>query len=176
MSPAIANAIANATGIRCLQLPMTAERLLGWRPGDDRRESSCSSGQRHLAQVRATPDDTLLDVLRRELGLFSCRETCGIGLCGACTVLCDGKAISSCLALALAAPKRDITTAEGLVQAGQLHPVQQAFVDAQAFQCSFCTPGFVMSLVAMLAEPPEQRSVGRRRCPGTCAGAAATAR
>ena len=112
-----------------------------------------------LQEVRASPDDTLLDVLRRELGLFSCRETCGIGLCGACTVSCDGKAISSCLALALAAADRDITTAEGLVRAGQLHPVQQAFVDAQAFQCSFCTPGFVMSIVAMLAEPAEQRNV-----------------
>jgi aerobic-type carbon monoxide dehydrogenase small subunit (CoxS/CutS family) len=110
-------------------------------------------------EVRASPEDTLLDVVRRELGLFSCRETCGIGLCGACTVSCDGKAVSSCLALALAAADWDITTAEGLVQAGQLHPVQRAFVDAQAFQCSFCTPGFVMSLVAMLAEPPEQRSV-----------------
>lgn len=110
-------------------------------------------------EIRATPQDTLLDVLRRELGLFSCRETCGIGLCGACTVLRDGKAISSCLVLALAAAEWSITTAEGLVQAGQLHPVQQAFVDAQAFQCSFCTPGFVMSIVAMLAEPPEQRSV-----------------
>jgi aerobic-type carbon monoxide dehydrogenase small subunit (CoxS/CutS family) len=110
-------------------------------------------------EVRATPDDTLLDVLRRELRLFSCRETCGIGLCGACTVMRDGNAISSCLALALAAAEWNITTAEGLVQAGQLNPVQQAFVDAQAFQCSFCTPGFVMSLVAMLAEPPEQRSV-----------------
>lgn len=109
-------------------------------------------------QVRATPDDTLLEVLRRELRLFSCRETCGIGLCGACTVTRDGKAISSCLVLALAAAEWDITTAEGLAQAGQLHPVQRAFVDAQAFQCSFCTPGFVMSLAAMLAEPPERRS------------------
>jgi aerobic-type carbon monoxide dehydrogenase small subunit (CoxS/CutS family) len=110
-------------------------------------------------EVRATPDDTLLDVLRRELGLFSCRETCGIGLCGACTVSRDGKAISSCLVLALAAAEWSITTAEGLVHADQLHPVQQAFVDSQAFQCSFCTPGFVMSIVTMLAEPPEQRSV-----------------
>ena len=108
-------------------------------------------------EVRAFPDDTLLDVLRRELGLFSCRETCGIGLCGACTIVSDGKAISSCLALALASADRDITTAEGLVRGGQLHPVQQAFLDAQAFQCSFCTPGFVMSLVAMLAEPAGQR-------------------
>lgn len=110
-------------------------------------------------EVRATPQDTLLDVLRREMGLFSCRETCGIGLCGACTVSRGGKAISSCLVLALAAADWSVTTAEGLVQAGQLHPVQQAFVDAQAFQCSFCTPGFVMSLVAMMADPPEQRSV-----------------
>src|ERR1700722_7538255 len=110
-------------------------------------------------EVRATSDDTLLDVLRRELGLFSCRETCGIGLCGACTEPRDGKAINSSMVLARPAADGRITTAEGLVQAGQLHPVQQAFVDAQAFQCSFCTPGFVISLVAMLAETPEQRSV-----------------
>ncbi|WP_432837966.1 (2Fe-2S)-binding protein [Dactylosporangium sp. CA-092794] len=110
-------------------------------------------------RVRASADDTLLDVLRRELRLFSCRETCGIGLCGSCTVICDGKAVSACLALALAVADSRITTAEGLARGDQLHPVQQAFVDAQAFQCSFCTPGFIMSVVAMLAEPPRQRSV-----------------
>ncbi|HEY7175040.1 MAG TPA: 2Fe-2S iron-sulfur cluster-binding protein [Micromonosporaceae bacterium] len=115
------------------------------------------NGARH--EVRVTAADTLLDVLRRELRLFSARETCGIGLCGSCTVLCDGKAISSCLSLALAAADADITTAEGLASSDQLHPVQQAFVDTQAFQCSFCTPGFVMSVVAMLAEPPEERCV-----------------
>jgi aerobic-type carbon monoxide dehydrogenase small subunit (CoxS/CutS family) len=113
------------------------------------------NGTQHI--VRATAQDTLLDVLRRELRLFSVRETCGIGLCGSCTVVCDGKAVSSCLMLALAAADKRITTAEGLAAGGELHPVQQAFADAQAFQCSFCTPGFVMSVVAMLAEPPEQR-------------------
>lgn len=115
------------------------------------------NGVRH--QVRASTDDTLLDVLRRELHMFSCRETCGVGLCGSCTVLRDGDAISSCLALALAVGDRGITTAEGLARDTQLHPVQQAFIDAQAFQCSFCTPGFVMSVVALMAQPPEQRSV-----------------
>jgi aerobic-type carbon monoxide dehydrogenase small subunit (CoxS/CutS family) len=113
------------------------------------------NGTEHV--VRATADDTLLDVLRRELQLFSVRETCGMGLCGTCTVVCDGKAVSSCIMLALAAEGGHITTAEGLASGGDLHPVQQAFADAQAFQCSFCTPGFVMSVVAMLAEPPEQR-------------------
>lgn len=115
------------------------------------------NGIQHV--VAADAEDTLLDVLRRELQLFSCRETCGLGLCGSCTVIVGGKAVSSCLSLALAHPDADVTTAEGLVAGDALHPVQQAFVDAQAFQCSFCTPGFVMSVVAMLGEPREQRSV-----------------
>lgn len=115
------------------------------------------NGVREL--VAADVEDTLLDVLRRELGLFSARETCGIGVCGACTVLVDGRAVSSCLSLALARPGVSVTTSEGLIEDQELHPVQRAFVEAQAFQCSFCTPGFVMSVVAMLREPPEQRSV-----------------
>lgn len=115
------------------------------------------NGVRHV--VRATCEDTLLDVLRRELQLFSCRETCGIGMCGACTVLVDDKAVSACLSLAVAHPDIDVVTAEGLVESGHLHPVQQAFADCQAFQCAFCTPGFVMSVVAMTREPAEQRDV-----------------
>lgn len=103
--------------------------------------------------------DTLLDVLRRELSLFSCRETCGLGLCGSCTVLLEGRAVSSCLVLALTRPGARITTSEGLTEGGQLHPVQRAFVDSQAFQCSFCTPGFVLSVVALLGEQASGRSV-----------------
>lgn len=111
------------------------------------------------ARVRADPADTLLDVLRRELSLFSCRETCGIGLCGACTVLVDGRAVNSCLVPALTRPGIDVLTSEGLTDGPRLHEVQQAFLDAQAFQCAFCTPGFVLSTVALLAEPAEHRSV-----------------
>lgn len=115
------------------------------------------NGGRH--EVLASSEDTLLDVLRRELRLFSCRETCGIGMCGACTVLVDGKAVSSCLQLAIARPDAEVVTAEGLVAEGNLHPVQQAFAEEQAFQCSFCTPGFVMSVVGLTREASEHRDV-----------------
>jgi len=108
--------------------------------------------------VRVAAHDTLLDVLRGQLHLYGCREACGIGVCGACTVLVDGHAVSSCLLPAFSCHEAVIGTVEGLADT-DLHPVQRAFVEEQGFQCSFCTPGFMMSLVAMLAEPPERRDV-----------------
>lgn len=110
-------------------------------------------------EVRVGARDTLLDVLRGQLQLYGCREACGIGVCGACTVLVDGRAVSSCLLPAFSCHEAAIGTVEGLAAGADLHPVQRAFVEEQGFQCSFCTPGFMMSLVAMLAEPPEQRDV-----------------
>ena len=104
--------------------------------------------------VPAAPHHTLLEVLRRELKLFSVREGCGLGLCGACTVLLDGKPISACLTLAALAAARDIQTVESLSADGQLHPIQQAFVDHTAFQCSYCTPGFILTTKALLEENP----------------------
>lgn len=109
-------------------------------------------------QVEVTADDTLLDVLRDRLHLYGCRETCGIGVCGSCTVRMDGRAISACLVMAFSRPDAEVETVEGLSRES-LHPVQQTFVDEQAFQCSFCTPGFVMSVVSLLAEEPEHRDV-----------------
>lgn len=103
-------------------------------------------------RVPVTADDTLLDVLRRDLHFFSCRETCGIGVCGSCTVMVDGRAVSSCLAPAFSQEGADVRTAEGLEDATGPHCVQRAFIDEQAFQCAFCTPGFLMSTVAMLEE------------------------
>ena len=97
---------------------------------------------------------TLLSVLRDDLNLVGAKEGCGIGLCGACTVLADGQPISSCLMLAVQAAGREITTVEGLAPEGELHPVQQAFIDHGAFQCAYCTPGFVLSSVALLRENP----------------------
>jgi aerobic-type carbon monoxide dehydrogenase small subunit (CoxS/CutS family) len=97
---------------------------------------------------------TLLAVLRDDLGLVGAKEGCGIGLCGACTVLADGQPISSCLMLAAQAGGREIVTVEGLAPKGELHPVQQAFIDHGAFQCAYCTPGFVLSSVALLRENP----------------------
>jgi carbon-monoxide dehydrogenase small subunit/isoquinoline 1-oxidoreductase alpha subunit/xanthine dehydrogenase YagT iron-sulfur-binding subunit len=106
-------------------------------------------------EVMAEPHHTLLDVLRRDLDLFSVREGCGIGMCGACTVLADGKPLSSCLILAPLAEGRDLVTVEGLARGADLHPVQEAFIEHTAFQCSFCTPGFILSTVALLAENPD---------------------
>jgi aerobic-type carbon monoxide dehydrogenase small subunit (CoxS/CutS family) len=97
---------------------------------------------------------TLLDVLRDQLGLLGVREACGIGVCGACTVLVDGRPMSSCLALAALAEGREVLTIEGLAKDTELHPVQQAFLDATAFQCSYCTPGFILQTVALLDENP----------------------
>ena len=97
---------------------------------------------------------TLLDILRHELHLYGAREGCGIGVCGACTVLVGNRPISSCLMLAVQAEGLEITTIEGLAEDGQLHPVQQAYLDRFAFQCAYCTPGFILSTVALLDEDP----------------------
>ena len=101
---------------------------------------------------------TLLEVLRRELKLFGTREACGIGMCGACTVLIDGKPISSCLKLAVLAEGSEIMTVEGMGSNDGLHPIQQAFIDHSAFQCSYCTPGFLLSVKALLEETPQPSS------------------
>jgi aerobic-type carbon monoxide dehydrogenase small subunit (CoxS/CutS family) len=97
---------------------------------------------------------SLLEVLRAEFKLFGAREGCGIGMCGACTVLLDGQPISSCLLLAPLAEGKEIVTIEGLSDPGKLHPIQQAFIDHNAFQCSYCTPGFILSTKSLLEENP----------------------
>ncbi len=107
-------------------------------------------------RVRARSHHTLLQVLRDELQLYGVREGCGVGMCGACTVLVDGKAVSGCLMLAPMAEGHELTTVEGLErQDGSLDEVQQAFVDHTGFQCSYCTPGFVLATKALLAENAE---------------------
>jgi aerobic-type carbon monoxide dehydrogenase small subunit (CoxS/CutS family) len=109
------------------------------------------NGQEHQVRVRA--HHTLLDVLRNDLHLYSVREGCGIGMCGACTVLMAGKPVSSCLILAPLAEGKGILTVEGLTRAnGQLDPVQEAFLDHTGFQCSYCTPGFLLTTKALLEE------------------------
>jgi aerobic-type carbon monoxide dehydrogenase small subunit (CoxS/CutS family) len=105
-------------------------------------------------QVAARPDEPLLDLLRRQFKLFSVRESCGIGICGSCTVAVDGTQVSSCLMLAAQAAGRSIETAEVLSEDGELHPIQQAFVEHNAFQCSYCTPGFLMATRELLAQNP----------------------
>jgi aerobic carbon-monoxide dehydrogenase small subunit len=106
--------------------------------------------------VRALPHHTLVDVLRDELSLSSVREGCGVGMCGACTVLLDGEPVSGCLVLAATAEGREIATVESLAgNCGGLSPVQEAFVGHTAFQCSFCTPGFLLTTQRLLEERPD---------------------
>jgi len=98
------------------------------------------------------PNTTLLEFLREDLGLTGAREACDTGGCGACTVLLDGRPVYSCLVLALDCAGKDVVTIEGLAPDGELHPLQQAFVDHGAIQCGFCTPGMVLTAKALLDE------------------------
>ena len=126
------------------------------RPLDDEGKMRLElrvNGRVHRVRVRA--HHTLLEVLREQLKLFGAREACGVGMCGSCTVLLEGQPISSCLMLAALAEGKDILTIEGLEgEDGQLHPIQQAYVDHTAFQCSYCTPGFILTTKALLEENP----------------------
>ena len=97
---------------------------------------------------------TLLQVLREDLSLTGTKCACNNGVCGSCTVLVDGAPMRACLMLAVAAGDRHITTIEGLEQDGELHPVQQAFIEHQGLQCGFCTPGMIMSTKALLDRNP----------------------
>jgi aerobic-type carbon monoxide dehydrogenase small subunit (CoxS/CutS family) len=115
------------------------------------------NGENH--QVDGAAGDNLLTVLRYELGLTGSKYGCGEGQCGACTVLVDGVATRSCVARLEAVAGKNITTIEALAPPGALHPVQQAFLEVEAFQCGYCTPGMVMAaagLLAVNASPSEQ--------------------
>lgn len=102
----------------------------------------------------ADPRDTLLELLRDRLGLTGTKEGCSNGNCGACTVLVDGAAVCACLMMASEAPGYEITTVEGIADDDGLHPVQRALVERGGTQCGFCTPGVVLSAVALLNENP----------------------
>jgi xanthine dehydrogenase YagT iron-sulfur-binding subunit len=103
-------------------------------------------------ELRLDPRVTLLDALRDVVGLTGTKKGCDQGACGACTVLLDGRRVVSCLMLAAQAEGREVTTVEGLSQEGELHPVQQAFIRHDAFQCGYCTSGQILSAVCLLAE------------------------
>jgi xanthine dehydrogenase YagT iron-sulfur-binding subunit len=105
-----------------------------------------------VRELDITPETTLLDALRDHLDLTGTKRGCDLGQCGACTVLLDGKRVVSCLVLAARVGDRAVTTIEGLARDGKLHPVQQAFIDQDAFQCGYCTPGQIMSAVALIRE------------------------
>jgi aerobic-type carbon monoxide dehydrogenase small subunit (CoxS/CutS family) len=104
--------------------------------------------------IEADPQTSLLSVLREQLDLTGTKYGCGEGQCGACTVLIGGKAQRSCITKAAVVWQKQITTIEGLGKGDQLHPVQQAFLDEEAFQCGYCTPGMILSAVSLLKQNP----------------------
>lgn len=125
----------------------------------DKEYSSLPPKQPVTLQINGTemtlqlaPWTTLLDALRDHLDLTGTKKGCDHGQCGACTVLVNGKRINSCLSLAVMQENQEITTIEGLAKAGELHPVQQAFIDHDAFQCGYCTPGQICSVIGLLNE------------------------
>ena len=97
----------------------------------------------------------LVDCLRYDLGLTGTKESCSVGVCGACTVLLNGKIIASCISLAVAADGAEITTIEGLAEDERLHPLQQSFIDNGGFQCGICTPGQIIAAKSLLDENPD---------------------
>ena len=121
---------------------------------------SLNGDERALA---VEPRRTLLDALRVDLSLTGTKKVCDMGDCGACTVLLDGRAVYSCLTLAVDCEGREVTTIEGLAHGAELDPVQRAFVEADAYQCGFCTPGQIMSVTALLAEQraPSEEEIRR---------------
>jgi aerobic-type carbon monoxide dehydrogenase small subunit (CoxS/CutS family) len=103
-------------------------------------------------KIQVEEADTLLEILRDRFKLWSVREACGVGVCGTCTVLLDGRPVSSCCLLAVRVAGHDIVTLEGLSDGAELHYIQEAFVQERALQCAYCTPGFVLSVKALLSE------------------------
>ncbi len=110
------------------------------------------NGRRATASIAV--HETLVEVLQRDFSLFGARESCGQGLCGCCTVLVNGKAVSGCLYLAAMADGAEVLTVEGLARNGELHPLQQAFIEQSGFQCGFCTPGMILTAKELLDTNP----------------------
>jgi len=106
------------------------------------------NGEDHEVLIKS--NRTLIEVLRQDLHLMGAKEACGMGACGACTVLVNGKPVHSCMTLAEEVEGKEVETIEGLAQGGELHPLQKAFMDYHAFQCGFCTPGMIMAAKALL--------------------------
>ncbi|MFQ5471907.1 MAG: (2Fe-2S)-binding protein [Dehalococcoidia bacterium] len=119
---------------------------------DDRKVSVTVNGVKYESSVE--PRTTLVDFLRVELGLTGTHVGCEHGVCGACTILVDGKSVRSCIMLAVQADGAELTTVEGLGVDGQLHPIQEAFRETHGLQCGFCTPGFLMTIFELLEENP----------------------
>jgi aerobic carbon-monoxide dehydrogenase small subunit len=106
-------------------------------------------------ELEVEPHELLLDVVRDRLGLTGAKRSCDVQVCGACTVLVDGRPVSACTTLAFEVRDRSVLTIEGLAEDGKLHPLQQAFIDHGGFQCGFCTPGMILAAKALLDEMPQ---------------------
>ena len=121
-------------------------------------------------ELLVSPNYTLLEVLRDQLGLMGTKRGCDLGACGACTVLVDGEAHLSCIMLAMDAVGKEITTIEGLTAGGELHPLQRAFIDQGALQCGFCTPGMILTAEAVLREDgqPTEGEIKRKMAGNLC--------
>lgn len=154
-----------STGVRAITVEGAEVKIFG---PDKTPISLTINGAPRKATVE--PRTTLLDTLRNELDLTGAKPVCDRATCGACTVIMDGKPVYSCSVLAIDAEGKKITTVEGLEQNGKLHPIQQAFVDNDAQQCGFCTPGFVVACKAFLDKNPSptpeqvQRGLGGNLC------------
>lgn len=103
-----------------------------------------------MIEEQPNPNETLLDFLRNRMRMTSVKKGCDVGECGTCTVLLEGKAVRSCLVLALQAEDKDVMTLEGLEEGSQLHPIQEAFLEKYGFQCGYCTPGMILTTKALL--------------------------
>jgi carbon-monoxide dehydrogenase small subunit len=121
-------------------------------------------------EVLVSPNQTLLEVLRDQLGLMGTKRGCDLGVCGTCTVLVDGEAYLSCVTLAIDAVGREITTIEGLSHEGDLHPLQSAFIERGAIQCGFCTPGMILTAKAILDEEgkPTEETIKEKMAGNLC--------
>ena len=120
--------------------------------------------------VLVSPNQTLLEVLRNQLGLMGTKRGCDLGACGACTVLIDGEGYLSCITLAMDAVGKEILTIEGLSQEGTLHPLQRAFIERGAIQCGFCTPGMILTAKAILdaEKRPTEESIKKKMAGNLC--------
>jgi len=114
-------------------------------------------------KLEIAPWSTLLEVLREDLGLVGTKQSCNEGQCGTCTVLMDGRAVVSCLMLAIDAQDKEILTIEGMAEGEKLHPIQESFVKHGGIQCGFCTPGMIMSAKALLDENPNPTPLEARK-------------
>ena len=162
-SPAIANAIEDACGVRLMELPLNAEALFrALRAKNDnplegsvmtRTISFTLNGDPVAAEIR--PHHNLVELLQRDFNLTGARESCGQGMCGCCTVLVNGSAVSACLYLAAFVDGAEVTTVEALARSDKLDPVQEAFIEAGAFQCGYCTPGFLLMTTQLLDAHPD---------------------